>query len=68
MMNQTLTKIHDDYARDREHVLELAALQPERFADPAFAAAFGRYVQSLDTLIDLFESLIAYRRPGSQSK
>lgn len=61
-MNQALKDIYEEYRDEMAHTLAIEEIDPGRLADPEYFDSFARKVEKLDTLIELYASLLASNR------
>ena len=61
-MNQPLRDIYEEYRDEMAQTLAIEEIDPGRLADPEYFDHFARKVEKLDTLIELYASLLAANR------
>jgi hypothetical protein len=61
-MNQNLKDIYEEYRNEMAQTLAIEEIDPVRLGDPGFFAHFAKKVEKLDTLIELYASLLAANR------
>lgn len=61
-MNQPLKDIYEEYRDEMARTLAIEEIDPARLADPEYFDTFAKKIESLDTLIELYASLLAANR------
>lgn len=61
-MKQGLREIYDEYRSEMAETLAIEEIDPARLADPVYFTMFAKQVERLDTLIDLYASLLSANR------
>lgn len=61
-MNKAVREIYDEYREEMAQTLAIEDVDPARLADPAYFNQFARRVETLDTLIELYASLLSANR------
>ncbi len=61
-MNRQMREIYEGYRDDMVRILSIEETDPDRLADPDAFDGFVRRIEKLDTLIELYASLMAARR------
>lgn len=61
-MNKPVREIYEEYRDEMAQTLAIEEMDPGRLADPDYFDAFARKVEKLDTLIELYASLLASNR------
>jgi hypothetical protein len=61
-MNKPLIDIYEEYRDEMANTLAIEEIDPGRLADPEYFDSFARKVERLDTLIELYASLLASNR------
>lgn len=61
-MNKAVREIYEEYRDEMARTLAIEEVDPGRLADPDYFDLFARRVEKLDTLIELYASLISANR------
>ena len=61
-MNQPLKEIYEEYRDEMARTLAIEEIEPGRLAGNTYFEFFARKVERLETLIELYASLIASKR------